>query len=454
MLTCPYEKQQLIRAATAPPLATFPSARKQRLVGNALHMKNGSRDFIHRTSLEMGLYFKTHFFHEPIHYVLGAKGLEHIFLRNHQNYVKGISYQSLTEMTGPRAILVSSGQQWKEDQKCINAVFQRLTNRSAEIMKRVVKKQAEQCMQERGTLDAKKFFFNVTYEIIMEVLFDFELSDELAEQAFEDVKRIGDYIIARTRFPHILLPGSLPLPFYRRARKASNRFDRLIYETIHERQSQGRFGESMLDALAQMSNFSVKEVRDQIVLFMVAGHETTAIALQHFWYAMGQHTDHARVVIDELRGLNGEIATNFSDLPHTRAMVYETLRLYPSIPMMARTSLEEDNVDGYHLPKKSLVGVPIYAIHRHPEIWDDPDAFRPERFLNRNDSELRYSFLPFGLGPRVCIGKRFSLQEMATVISMLFQDYSWKKVNPHPIRHSSGHMLAPQSDLTFQYEKT
>ncbi len=439
-------------ATTSAAPALFPSVPKQPLVGNAWQLRHGTREFIRRRSLEMGLYFKTHFFHKPIHNVLGAKGLEHIFLRNHQNYVKGISYQSFGEMSGPRAILISAGEQWKKDHKCINAVFQNLTNRSAAIMQRVVRKHVDQCMEESGTLHVNKFFFNITYEIIMEVLFDFEISDDVAEQSYQDVTMIGDYINARSRFPHIFLPRQTPLQMYRRAHRASQRFDRLIYSALQKRQSNGQFGESMLDALALMEDFSVREVRDQMVLFMMAGHETTAVALQLFWYAMGQHPEHASIVLEELRGLAGEVATSFADLPYTRAMAYESMRLYPSVPVVGRTSIQDDVVDGYHLPARSLVSVPIYAIHRHPEIWDDPDSFRPERFLSRSDSELRYSFLPFGLGPRICVGKRFSLQEMAIVISMLFQEFSWS-APPREIQHSSTAVLRVTSNLDFEYSK-
>ena len=173
------------------------------------------------------------------------------------------------------------------------------------------------------------------------------------------------------------------------------------------------------------------EIRDNILTFIVAGHETTALTLSWAFYLCAFDTD----VQDKLRTeaqnvLNGRVATakDCEKLIYTKQVINETLRLYPAGAFLSRTALEEDELCGRIINKNETVILPIYAIHRNALLWDKPDHFDPDRFGPDKKIE-RYTFIPFADGPRICIGAQFAIIEAQIVLASLISQFKFEKID-------------------------
>jgi cytochrome P450 len=228
------------------------------------------------------------------------------------------------------------------------------------------------------------------------------------------------------------LPSWLPRIGRIRARPALRFFEEVVGELITTRQDLLRRGgeapRDLLTALLQARDpetgqgLSDLEVRANIVTFIGAGHETTANALTWAIYLLSQAPDIRRRVEEEVDGVlvgqGGSDPAHAERLVFTRAVLDEAMRLYPPVPFISRAAITEDRIAGFRVRRGTLVMIPPYVLHRHRTLWTDPDCFDPDRFMpERRASIDRYAYLPFGAGPRVCIGASFSLQEAVIVLS-------------------------------------
>jgi len=188
------------------------------------------------------------------------------------------------------------------------------------------------------------------------------------------------------------------------------------------------------------------ELRDNLLTFIVAGHETTALSLSWALYLVandGGVQDKARAEV--LSRVTTEAATgeDVPHLPYIRQIIDEALRLYPPAALVSRTAMAPDTLCGREVRKGDTVIIPIYALHRHHMLWDDPDAFHPERFENAKDLP-RYSYLPFGDGPRICIGASFAIQEAVIILATLLKQFRFRPVE--------GRVPSPEMTLTLRPE--
>jgi len=189
------------------------------------------------------------------------------------------------------------------------------------------------------------------------------------------------------------------------------------------------------------------EVRDQIVTIFVAGHETTAVAMTWIWYLLAQHPTEEAWLHAELDAvLGGRIPTyeDLARLPYTRWVVEEAMRLYPPAPgLSTRVALEADNLAGTTIPKGAMVGVMPWVLHRHRELWEQPLRFDPERFSPESSAgRHRYAYLPFGGGPRVCIGMAMAMNEAMIILATLAQQFR--------LRLAPDAVVEPQAKITLR----
>jgi cytochrome P450 len=194
--------------------------------------------------------------------------------------------------------------------------------------------------------------------------------------------------------------------------------------------------DAMRAASADGDGFGAEELRDQIGTLIVAGHETTALAL--FWssYLLATHPEVQDEVAAEAAAADlspAAIGKTANALPMARAVVSEALRLYPPAFTIVREAREPDRLGEIEVGKGALVVIAPWVLHRHRRHWADPDGFRPERFLPEATPPARYTYLPFGAGPRVCIGAQFALTEAAVVLARLVRDHRVELVGRRPI---------------------
>jgi cytochrome P450 len=188
-------------------------------------------------------------------------------------------------------------------------------------------------------------------------------------------------------------------------------------------------------------------LRNQVITLLLAGYETTASALTWTFYLLSQNPDIITRLRQELgRTLNGR-APNYTDLPaleYTRMVFEESLRLRPPAWVMGRVALGDDQLDGYFVPAGTIIAISPYTVHRHPGFWDDPERFDPERFMpERSAGRHRFAYIPFGAGPRQCIGNSFAMLEAALIISMVVQGFDLSLVPDHEIKPEVVFVLRP-----------
>ena len=181
------------------------------------------------------------------------------------------------------------------------------------------------------------------------------------------------------------------------------------------------------DTGEQMSD---RQLRDETMTIFLAGHETTALALSWLWYLLDKNPEQAQKLYDEIDQVTGGRTPTLEDLqrmPYTRMVMDEALRLYPPAWLIMRENLEDDEIGGYRIPKGTTIMIPTYTIHRDPKLWEEANAFRPERFSKENArTHHRFAYFPFGGGPRQCIGNNFALMEMQFIIVMILQKFRFK----------------------------
>jgi len=190
------------------------------------------------------------------------------------------------------------------------------------------------------------------------------------------------------------------------------------------------------------------QVRNELMTFMFGGHETVAAAMAWTWYLLSQHPEVADRVRAELAEvLEGRPATrdDLKSIPYTTRVMKESLRLYPPVSLLSRTPTEDDVVGGYRIPEGSMVLLSSYVSHRHPDLWDNPEGFDPDRWLpERSEGRHKNAWFPFSGGPRGCIGGYFGQMEIQIVMSMLVPRYDFALV--------PGHKVVPRPGLTLGFE--
>lgn len=226
----------------------------------------------------------------------------------------------------------------------------------------------------------------------------------------------------------------------------------IVQHLLNKRRASGSEGDDLVARMLQARNpdtgapMSDDELVDNLGTFLLAGHETTAKALTWTIYLLSRAPAWQQRVRDEVQSVTGGQAVSADDIASlmlTQRVIKESMRLYPPVPAMTRVNKTPTELGGITLPEPCLIVVPVFAVHRHRTMWDDPDKFDPDRFLpDREAKMLRTQFMPFGAGPRVCIGASFALVEATAVLATLLQSarFDWDgKHLPEPISRVTLH---------------
>ena len=232
-------------------------------------------------------------------------------------------------------------------------------------------------------------------------------------------------------FSPVPVPRSWPTPANRRATRAQAEIHDVCHELIAERRAAGGDGDDLLSLLVAARDRGEQlddaEVRDQVLIFMLAGHDTTAIALTFALHLLGRHAEAQRRVRDEVDSVLGDrppTADDYESLRYTTMVLKEAMRLYPPAWGIGRRGPAADRIGGFDFPPGTEVVVVPWVTHRHPDFWEEPEHFEPERFTpEREAARHRHAYLPFGAGPRACIGQYFSMLEAVIALAVILQHY-------------------------------
>ncbi len=336
-----------------------------------------------------------------------------------------IQYKSLSLVTGT-GLLTSDDPPWRERRRVLQPTFH---HEAIGAIAGHMTAAIEQCCEQWQTLppgsvvDVDRAMTELSLRASAAALFGIEVGSGADMLGKASVAAL-DAVVARARNPF----GAV-LPPSRRMKRSADQLDAFVDKVIAARLAEPGHANrtpDIVDVLLQAQNdptngIDADAVRDEMVTALVAGHETVASALTWVWYLLGQHPEVAH-------RLRHEVDSQADDsLPLTRAIVHETLRLYPPAWVITRRSEAHTAMGRFEIPAQSLLIMSPWLIHRHPRIWSNPEAFDPDRFLS--ESEQRVGYLPFGVGPRQCIGRDMALLECVIAIAQLTRRCSFEALD-------------------------
>lgn len=362
----------------------------------------------------------------PTYLVNDPDGVRRVLVGNARNYGKStIQYRALSLVTG-EGLLVADTEPWRRQRRLVQPAFHHET---LEDLVGHVQTALDGVCSEWDDLppgavtDVDAAMMHAALEIVGHALFGTDLSQDAERLASATLEAL-DVVVARARVP-LTPPAWVPTPANRRLARAVAQLDAAVAAML-EQPSNAHDMLAMLRGVQDDAGMGLtpREIRDQVVTFIVAGHETVASAMTWALALVAAHPDVQEGLHAEAAEVLGDRPVAYEDLsrlPYARAVLDETLRLYPPAWLITRKSLAADRLGGYDIPAGALVILSPWLLHRHPRVWTDPAAFRPDRFL---DGEVdRSCFIPFGAGPRLCIGRDFSYVEGVAMLATLSRRY-------------------------------
>jgi cytochrome P450 len=378
---------------------------------------------------------------QKVYLVSKPEWIEDILVKSAGKFGKGIALERAKGLLG-EGLLTASGQHHLKQRRTIQPLFHRQHVQGfAEAMVRHAARWRES-VTPGAQLDITTEMSRLTLAIVGDTLF----SSDVKGDADEVREALTDAI---STFTYAFVPGlgllsRLPIPVFQKMRAARERLDRVIHRVIAERRAGNPEGlppqkldlVSMLLAARDPENpdeggMSDKQIRDEAMTIFLAGHETTANAMAWTWHLLGSAPEAEARLHEELdRALGGRIPT-MEDVPQlewARAIVAESMRLYPPAWIIGRRALEEHTLGGHTIEKRALVVMSQWVVHRDPRWWNEPEIFAPTRWITTPDSRLptpdarpKYAYFPFGGGTRVCIGESFAWTEAILLLATIAQ---------------------------------
>ncbi|MBK9306758.1 MAG: cytochrome P450 [Nitrospira sp.] len=371
---------------------------------------------------------------------------EEVLVKQSDRFVKVYDPQRPTglSLVLGNGLVTSSGEVWKRHRRIIQPIFHR--SRIATMAERMaqVGEQRMAAWKDRagGTIDIAAEMMLLALEVISQTMFSTSMTQHI-ERISHALRVSIKYAFDSFSNP-LFLPLWVPTARNREFHSVMQFMDELMYGLLAERRHSGAHRGDLLDLLLQARDeetgegLTDQELRDEALTIFAAGHETTANALAWTWYLLATHPEaRARFHEEVDRVLKGRTpnAEDLQHLPYTRALFEESLRLYPPAPAVQRKAATQTTVGGMSLPEGSFVLVGTYNLHRHPDYWLDPEHFRPERWLNSEQPNSRYAYMPFGAGPRTCVGLHFASVEGPLLLALIGRRYdpqlAQEKVEPH-----------------------
>jgi len=372
----------------------------------------------------------------PLFIVSDPEGVRRVLLDGAEDYPKHAIHLTMTRLVFGDGLLSSEGETWRAHRRIMSPAFE---PRTVATYGPAILAAAERllCRWDRLAPDAEvdiaDEMLGLALQVVSSTLFssDGDAMIDIAGRAMRTALSIRPNFLDLLPLIGRLRRGANE----RRMAEVFSELDAAAHRLIAEREAAG--ADAPQDLLTRLvatrdaaggARLTAREVRDEVVTMFLAGHETTAVALTWIWYVLSQRPEAEARLHAELDALlNGRtpVASDLPRLVFTRALVQEVMRLYPPVPnLLARRAAKADVVAGVRIPRGAMVAVTPWILHRHRGLWDDPERFDPERFLGETaGARPRLAYIPFGAGPRTCIGAQLALTEIMLVLARVAQRY-------------------------------
>ena len=376
------------------------------------------------------------------HMVMAPEAVRRVLQTRVEDYPKSDIARAMLEPAIGASMLVAEGESWRRQRRMAAPAFQpRHVTGLGPVMTRAAERSVARLERQVGrAADLLDEMVRATFDVISDVTFSG--GDAVDRDAVMRALEAYGAAAGRMSFLDVLAaPNWVPRPSRMRDSAEMAAMKTLAQDRVDARSGSAPGAPpDLLDLLldAEGPEMSRRDIRDNLLAFIVAGHETTALTLAWALYLLGfDEAVQERARAEAADVLGGRLATadDVARLPYVRAVIDETLRLYPPAAFLSRTAREADVIGRAEIYPGDTVTVPIYAIHRHRNLWEAPDAFDPDRFFQAPPPE-RYAYLPFGDGPRICIGARFALQEAVIILASLLARFRFRPIpgkEPKPV---------------------
>lgn len=429
------------------------------IVGSLLELQKDPIKFLEETAKDYPDIAKVKL--GPVNFVVIQKPeyTQHVLQKNYSNYCKPFTTKQLTFVLG-NGLLTNDGSFWLKQRRLIQPVFHR---RSLEEFVQTMVNSTDESIKALHAYGNKEVpVHHEMTRLTMDIIGKTMLSAD-AGSDFPKISGAIDYLIEAliTRIKsYVKLPYWMPTRKHLLMKKYRDTIGAYINSVIQERQKSGKSYNDLLGMLMAVEDADTgekmdeKQLRDEIITIYIAGHETTANALTYSLFLLAknpEYLDKLRQELAEQIGTEEPSFENLRKLPLLAATVNESLRLYPPAWIFERAAIEDDNVDGFLIKKGDIVSFPPWVIHHNPKFWPNPLIFKPERFLGKTVKDYGYTFLPFGGGPRICIGNNFALTEMQVVLAKLVREFNLEIDNSYELKLNPTITLRPAGEVPIRF---
>ncbi|HEU4409567.1 MAG TPA: cytochrome P450 [Polyangiaceae bacterium] len=470
----------------------IPALSGERLTGHIAEFRQDQGGLLRRLQQECGDIGTLRFFNMRVPTLNSPELIHEAFIEKAKSFRKSAATRIVFYPLAGKGLFSSEGELWRRQRKLMAPLFHPAAVRGyAETMNAVIGRYLDE-WRDGQLIDVGREMTRITMAVVGKVLFDADTFDE-ADELGAAIQVMFHYLIGQVGTPSLFLkapiaaylldlrglppwaealrdralgrlamPLRLPTGEGRRVYEALERLDSSIQRTIAERR---RIGLSRPDFLSRLLNASDeddgsvmtdRQVRDEALTLFVAGHETTAAGTTWSLYFLGRNPEVYRRWKDEAASLGGKVpgAEDALRLSYTLGVFKEALRLYPPAALVDRLAIEDVEIGGYLLPRHSPLFICPYALHRRPDLWPDPERFDPDRFTREAESKRhRLAWMPFGAGPRVCIGAQFATLEAQLLLAQIAQRFELEPVSAEPVEPNFETTLRPSKPVLLRVKK-
>lgn len=390
--------------------------------------------------------------------------IQQVLQKRHRKYQKAVTYDYLKPIIGT-GLITSEGEFWLRQRRLVAPMFHRDRVHSyADSMVDATERLLadwERRASRGASIDISEEMAQLTLTIAGEILFNRDIgaeSDRIGEALMLLFRDINYRIISP-----VVVPRSVPTPHNRRVERAIEELEEIVYDLIEERRGRADEYDDLLSMLMLAEDeetgerMTDEQVRDEVMSFILAGHETTSNALAWSFYLQSQYPEVRRRVEREADDVIGDGRPDFETvtaLEYTDRVLDETLRLYPPAWTIEREPVEDDEIGGYRVPTGSIVMAAPYFVHHNPDVWHNPEGFDPDRFADDADGpDHPYAHFPFGGGPRMCVGADFAAMESKIIMSMVARRFRLDLVPNQSVEPEGTVTLYPKHGIEMDLER-
>jgi cytochrome P450 len=429
------------------------------LLGNMLDFQRDRLAFLMKAA-QYGEVVKYPIANVAFYQINHPEGIKRVLQDNNHNYIKGEMFDFVREVVD--GLLTLEGRPWLHQRRMMQPIFHRqhiskfgalFTQATRQMLNRW------QTWAESGEeIELTGEMTHLTMEIVTRALFGSAVVDE-QNRISQAITTTLNHISFRYDVPFYPVL-KVPTPHNLRVRTAIKTIDQIIYGIIQNRRDHPEENGDLLSLLLQArgedtgSGMTIGQLRDEVLTFFIAGHETTAVLLSWVFYLLGTHPQVEERLYAEIENVLGgktPAADDYPKLPYTRMVLEESLRLYPPAWITNRTAVAEDQICGYTIPAGATVAISPYVLQHHPDFWEQPEKFDPQRFSTEQIARRpHFAHFPFGGGPRQCIGSGFAMLEACLVLVTMLQHYHFRLMPDQQVVAKPGVTLRPRDGIRVQ----